>query len=85
MPLYDFKCTSCGHRFEELVKVDKKARCPACGAANAQREQSFTAAVSTTSSREHALSGARRKAGAVKKEQDHAHSEYVRRHMEDHH
>jgi putative FmdB family regulatory protein len=35
MPIFEFKCRSCGHRFEELVfssLVDpKKIYCPACG------------------------------------------------------
>jgi putative FmdB family regulatory protein len=85
MPLYDFRCPSCKHRFEELVKLDEVPQCPKCGAAPAERLQSFSAAVSTEGSRERALKGARRKAGAEKREKDHAHQEYVRHHMEDHH
>ncbi len=33
MPIYEFKCTSCGHQFEELVlgRVDvSEVRCPKC-------------------------------------------------------
>ena len=67
MPLYDFQCASCGRRFEELVKADETPACPACGAEGAQRQQSFSAAVSTTGSRQRALAGARRKAGAMKR------------------
>ena len=32
MPLYDFSCSRCGSRFEELVRAGASARCPACGA-----------------------------------------------------
>jgi putative FmdB family regulatory protein len=85
MPLYDFCCPKCRHRFEELVKLDESPCCPACGAASAERLQSFSAAVSTGTSRERALTAERRKASATKREKDHAHQEYVRRHMEDHH
>jgi putative FmdB family regulatory protein len=85
MPLHDFRCDSCQHRFEELVKVGETPACPACGAVNTQRLDSFSAAISTSSSRERSLAGARRKAGATKKEKDHAHQEYLRHHMEDHH
>ncbi len=84
MPLYDFKCADCNARFEELVRGDETPRCPACQSVRTQRLQSFSAAVSTTSSREKALAGARRQASSVKREQDHAHQEYVRKHMEDH-
>ncbi len=30
MPLFDFACRSCGQRFEDLVRGDETARCPAC-------------------------------------------------------
>jgi len=85
MPLHDFQCARCNHRFEELVKQGERPACPACGAAKATRLESFSAAVSTEGSRKRALDGARRKAGAVKREKDHAHQEYIRHHMEDHH
>lgn len=36
--LFDFGCTKCGHRFEEMAKpADYWSRCPQCGA-NARRE-----------------------------------------------
>ena len=84
MPLHDFKCPACGHRFEELVKVGASPACPKCGAAPAERQSSFSAAISTASTRERALAGARRKASGVKQEQDAAHREYVKQHMDDH-
>lgn len=33
MPLYEYKCPSCGTRFEELVSVNASERvvCPHCG------------------------------------------------------
>jgi putative FmdB family regulatory protein len=42
VPIYEFECRSCGHRFEELVgsTVGLKAGdvcCPECGAADAER------------------------------------------------
>ena len=41
MPLYEFKCRSCHHRFEELVghhAADAdKVKCPECGAEKPQR------------------------------------------------
>lgn len=33
MPLYEFRCEACGHRFEALLPYSRKAeaRCPECG------------------------------------------------------
>ncbi len=34
MPIYEFKCPSCGHKFEILLPIDKRdeAVCEKCGA-----------------------------------------------------
>jgi putative FmdB family regulatory protein len=32
MPIYDFECQSCGHRFEELTRASELPPCPECGA-----------------------------------------------------
>lgn len=85
MPLYDYRCPSCKHRFEELVKAGETPACPQCGATKPERLESFSAAISTGSSRERALKGARLKAKATKRDQDVAHQEYIKHHMEDHH
>jgi putative FmdB family regulatory protein len=37
MPLYDFRCNSCGERFEEFASPGKTVPCPACGAPEAER------------------------------------------------
>jgi putative FmdB family regulatory protein len=42
MPIYEFSCRKCGHRFEELVGshvgvAAKEIRCPECGAAEPER------------------------------------------------
>lgn len=38
MPIYEFLCSSCGERFEELVAADTEAAaCPACGTKGARR------------------------------------------------
>ncbi len=45
MPIYEFRCTACGSRFEELVPVGGSAeRCPACGAEAPERVLSAQAA-----------------------------------------
>jgi putative FmdB family regulatory protein len=84
MPIYDYKCRKCAHRFEQLVKPDESPDCPVCGAANPERLFPFSATVSTGKTRELALNVARGKARSQKKEKDHAHAEYLRKHNEDH-
>ena len=39
MPIFDFKCRQCGHKFDLMISnADKeKAACPECGAVNAQQ------------------------------------------------
>jgi len=36
MPIFDFKCQECGHKFDLIISnADKdKAKCPQCGANN---------------------------------------------------
>jgi putative FmdB family regulatory protein len=84
MPIYDFRCRKCAHRFEHLVRAGQVPDCPACGAAGPERQFPATAAVSTVKTRERSLAVARSKASAVKKEKDHAHREYLQNHMKDH-
>jgi putative FmdB family regulatory protein len=50
MPLYEYRCESCDHRFEALVQGSEKPTCSACGAARLQKL--FSAfAVSSSSGR----------------------------------
>jgi putative FmdB family regulatory protein len=84
MPIYDYQCRSCGHRFEQLVKAGETPACPACGVNRVERFFPSSAAVSTRRTRERALVGARRKASAEKRDKDHAHSEYLAKEMKDH-
>jgi putative FmdB family regulatory protein len=45
MPIYEFRCESCGEQFEALVDVGtESAECRACGAAGATRVLSAPAA-----------------------------------------
>jgi putative FmdB family regulatory protein len=37
MPLYDFRCRSCGEQFEEFASPGATAPCPACGGAEVER------------------------------------------------
>ena len=37
MPMFDFLCPKCQHKFEELVFGDEKAVCPQCGEKDIER------------------------------------------------
>jgi putative FmdB family regulatory protein len=84
MPIHDYLCQACSKRFELVVLGNEKARCPACGSGRIERLFSGGAAVSTSRTRARTAAVARGKAGAVKKEKDHAHAEYMRNHIKDH-
>ena len=40
MPIYEFECSKCGTRFEELVPVGRTAPCPHCRSAEVERRYS---------------------------------------------
>ncbi len=43
MPLYEYRCASCGAKFEQLRRMqdaDKETECPQCGTIGARRELS---------------------------------------------
>lgn len=38
MPIYEYRCESCGHQFEKMVKIGAETPpCPACEAANVRK------------------------------------------------
>lgn len=84
MPIYDFKCRECGHRFEELVRLNDTADCPKCRAKNAERQFSMSAAVSTDKTRKRSAKIARRSANAINREKKAADREYERNYIKEH-
>lgn len=56
MPLFDFKCSQCGERFERLVRTSTFAglTCPRCGAPDPKKQVSVFASVGSSQSRESA-------------------------------
>ena len=52
MPLYEYRCRSCGHRFEQLQRLGEGSEgveCPRCGEREAERQLSTFAAAAGTS------------------------------------
>jgi len=50
MPLFEYACRACGHRFESLVFGNKTPACPSCGAKRLDKQHSTFAAVSASGS-----------------------------------
>jgi len=76
MPIYEFSCRSCAHRFEEWVrKAGDAAPCPGCGGTDVERLLSLPR-VHSSSTHENALKDATRHELAVGKEKAHAQRQY---------
>jgi putative FmdB family regulatory protein len=83
MPIYDYKCRTCGHQFEELVRLGETPNCPSCNGNDLEQLVSIPA-VSTDKTRKRSLSKARQVAGKEHKEKKHAQAEYERNYIKDH-
>jgi putative FmdB family regulatory protein len=58
MPLYEYKCSGCGHQFEVLVlKAAQPVACPSCASDSVERMLSMFA-VSSESSRQASTAAA---------------------------
>lgn len=84
MPIFDFQCVECGHRFEELVRGAEAPTCPKCSARNAERQFPLSVAVSTPKSRARTTAIARNKAKAMQRDKKVADAEYVQREIKEH-
>ena len=58
MPIYEYQCRGCGHRFEALVRGSNKATCPSCQGDDLEQLLSMFA-VSSQATRQSALQSAR--------------------------
>ena len=76
MPLFEYECRQCGHRFEYLLlHSSPAAKCPKCQQSDLEQLISLCAVSSEATSQAN-LSAAHRKAAAVRRDkqrQDHTH------------
>jgi putative FmdB family regulatory protein len=79
MPIYEYQCRGCGHRFEALVRGSPAPPCPECQGQNLERLLSMFA-VSSETTKNHALKDGRRKSASIKRDKDHAQLEYEKHH-----
>lgn len=68
MPLYEFECSGCRHRFEALVRTGAPPSCPECGSVALERLLSAFA-VSSAQTRQSALNAGRKRHAKVQREQ----------------
>ena len=87
MPIYEYACRACGHRFEHLLLPAAKTDpvCPACRSQDLEKLMSGFA-LSTRDLTKARVKAARHQHTHSKETKDKqiAETEYVRHHMEDH-
>ena len=79
MPIYEYECRSCRHRFEMLVLPSVSPACPECRGADLEQLISMFA-VNSDGTRANALKDGRKRSASVRREQDHAAMEYEKNH-----
>jgi putative FmdB family regulatory protein len=81
MPIYEFSCRACQHRFETLVRAaDAPPQCPSCHSADLERIVSLFA-VNSEGTRSVALAAGRRQASKTSDEKAAAQREYESKHQ----
>jgi len=82
IPIYEYACQACGHRFELLVRgtsSSTRPSCPECESAEVERTIS-TPAVKSSGTHELAMRAAKKRDAAQGKERMHAQREYELNH-----
>ena len=79
MPIYEYSCKSCQHRFETLVRGGETPMCTSCGSAELERIFSLPA-VSSDDTRARAMGAAKRRDAAQAKDKAHEQLKYERGH-----
>ena len=82
MPVYEYECLQCGHRFDYLVlRTSPAAECPGCGKKELKQLISLCA-MSSEGSREANLSAAHKKAAAIRHEKQHESHKHLHEHFD---
>ncbi|MGH7618993.1 MAG: FmdB family zinc ribbon protein [Gemmatimonadaceae bacterium] len=79
MPLFDFRCSSCGNEFEALVRGQAQPACPRCASTDLERLLSLPAVKSETT-HDKAMRAARKRDQRQGAEREHAQREYEANH-----
>ena len=80
MPIYDYRCPACDHRFEAFVrKADDRTSCPECGGESPERLMA-TAALGTETTTGLAMRAARKRDAKQANQMNRTQREYEEAH-----
>ena len=79
MPIYEYECLECGHRFEQVVLPASTPACPACQGQHLKRLLSLFSVSSEATKASH-LSAARQKNAKVNRDKQVAEHEAFHHH-----
>jgi putative FmdB family regulatory protein len=79
MPIYEYDCRGCGHRFEKFVRHDVVPECPECRSTDLERLHSLFG-VSSEGTRQANLQSARRANRKVQRDKAIADQEAIQHH-----
>jgi len=84
MPIYEYACRSCAHKFEQLVRSGDTPACPSCRSVDLERLLSLSA-ISSDNTRQISFNKARASARRVQRDKDAAQAAYEKKHREEGH
>jgi putative FmdB family regulatory protein len=79
MPIYEYECRACGHRFEQLILHSTTPECPSCRGHELDRLISLFA-VDSESTRSTALRAGKRQRAQLTREHNDAEIAYHKKH-----
>ena len=79
MPIYEYECRECGHRFEAIVRAGESPGCPSCQSTNLERLISQFA-VDAPGTRSRSLSAIQKTNAKTTNEKARADYEYDKKH-----
>lgn len=79
MPIYEYKCQACGHRFEQLILHSSTPECPSCQSRELERLISMFA-VDSDGTRTLASTAGRRRNVQNRRDQNDADITYHKKH-----
>ena len=80
MPIYEYRCRGCQHKFEAIVRQNSTPSCPTCHGEDLERMLSAFGVSSDGTRRTH-LHAEKRKAAKVQKDKRYAEHEQMHNHQ----
>lgn len=79
MPIFEFKCRACGHRFEAIVRPRTEVACLSCQGSDLEKLISIPS-VSTSGTKKLSVTSAQKKNAGTTRDKAWADYEYDRKH-----